>query len=95
MATGIEVYDGSGNVNVSMTGNLCHLLGSFSVSGTSSGSKSISISTGYTLFFYVYTDASGTFGNNRINAYSSGNIIYWDGSGSSNNVSTTIYYGEY
>jgi len=101
MATGIETYNSDGSINISMTGNLCHMLGSFVIvinSNSGSGSKTISVDTGYTLFYYPVSPQDGywEFPEKPL-IWQNGNTIYWSWSDneSYHYKNTTIYYGEY
>lgn len=90
---GIMVWDASGRETLDMSHNVCHLLGSFTVSANDSpGSRTISLSSGYRLFCYCISDNNNDLTGIAIN----GNTInYIPSFLVTGNSGVTVFYGEY
>lgn len=95
MAAGLEVYRQNGTVKFSLTARPYNFLGVFET-GKSNGSVTIhGLTPGGNLNWFEKPLASF---NDRIPTFTrSGNVISWTfkTSGSTNNVNTRVYYGEW
>jgi hypothetical protein len=93
MVQGVEVYDASGNLTLSVTDRLTKLLGAVNVS--SSGSLTLPAALAGNSYWFAFIPSTSGFTGTPPVISVSGTTLSWTYPAGATNLSGTVHYGMY